>query len=439
MCAVLLAVAVAVRAGLPNPKVTPDGELYLTLAGNLAVHQCYSDSPPASGECRPSWGNQPPGYPVFIAGAKLAGIASPRGLAITQTVMFVLAIAAAAVCLRRYNAISGGWAIATVLVLSFSPVTSGWSHWILTETLGAAASLMVIVQCLRSLKEKSFRWLPVCIWLATATMLRWDLIWLTLPVFVVFWRLRNTPGILFKGAAVAASIIIPMSLLVVRALAVGLPPVPTMLNAGPDELPPGIVKFWRTTSIRQTSTSVLLWNVWNRDYESIATSFDDRAVVGTVPRPALHDALMSLSALRRGEPVPAELDARYAKLADDAAAAGGATYWPSVWLHRAVTLWTAGDEITKSGLAGDFEAVLRIYRTLLVLIVLSAPMLFPSATPERSLAVGVAAAVVARTLFLVVMNGLETRYLAPVLPSMELLAVMLVATLRDGLRQRSRF
>src|SRR5687767_9437555 len=74
-CVALLAV---VKMTLTAPKITPDSKVYLANADNVRLNGCLSESEPASGECVPGWGSQPPGYPTFLAAVRVV-TRDPRG------------------------------------------------------------------------------------------------------------------------------------------------------------------------------------------------------------------------------------------------------------------------------------------------------------------------------------------------------------------------
>jgi len=413
-----------------SPIVSPDGELYLRIADNVIANGCYSDSPPAERACHPTWANQPPGYPLFLAVSRVAG-APVRALPALQIFLYAVAAIYALACLRRELGMARPWVYATGLVLALSPLTIGWSHWILTETVAAAAALWLVADCIRSASTRTFRTGPLAISLAAATFVRWDLIWLSVPIMAVAWHLRRTPGILFRLCVVGTPVSTLIALLIARAAIVGLPLVPSALNAGPDELPPGIVTFWNVASTRQTATSGLLWRVWNRQYQKIADTFDYDSLSGRVDASAFRSVLRDLSSVPDGRPVPDSIDQRFAGLARDAVRNGPVRYWLSVWLARAASMWLHPDTLNFSGWLQNHEPYFHPYREVLLALVLLAPAFFPRGSALRVAAGGLVLFIIGRTAFLVVLNGLESRYLTPFIPAMELVAVALVWSLYE--------
>lgn len=423
----ILALAFTVRIAIAAPRVTPDGILYQRIAENLVTHGCYSASLPASAECVPTWGNQPPGYPFMVVLAQAVGGRTATAIVVVQSLIFSLALAYLLISCRE-SGHGRGWLITTAVVLAFSPLTVAWSHWVLTETLGAAAAMWVVAECVRSLSRRSFRTGPLSLAAAAGLLTRWDLIWLTMPIAVVAWQLRRTPRIRIRLGTVYAAVLTPIVVLVLRAMAVGLPTVPSALNAGPDELPSGIVRFWNTAAIGQNATAGLLWKVWNREYAAIDTAFDYGSISNRVALPTFTRALQAVGRVPDGQPVPQEIDASFAAMAGELVGTNPALHWATVWAERGIGIWLWGDTIAWSGwLSVNHERYVRPYRIGLLIAVLIAPLLFPRGSTERSLAIGVALFVLGRTIFLVVLNALETRYLAPGIPAMELVAMMIIA------------
>jgi hypothetical protein len=427
--AITFLIAFTVRVGFYEPKVTPDGQLYLRIADNVAANHCYSESPPGDGLCNPSWGNQPPGYPFFIAVVKTVSAGTPQAVVVAQSLVYALSIVYVLISVRRGFRYPRGWMVAAALVLALSPLTVSWSHWILGETLGGAATLGVIAECINSLAGRRFRTGPLSLAVVAAVMMRWDLIWLLAPVCLVAWQLRGAPRFWVRPGVVVASASVAILLLMARAVLVGLPAVPSMLSGGPDELPPGIVGFWRVAATGQNATSGLLWKVWNQQYAAIGDTFDYDSISRRVDAAAVGSALRELSQVPNGRPVPKAIDDQFAMIAGDALHRSKGWYWPVVWFDRIVMIWSADDTIYASGWSPGYEPFLRAYRIVLMGLLLIAIGFFPAGSSERTLAVGVFLFVFTRTIFLVAVNALETRYLIPVIPVMELVATMFISRL----------
>jgi hypothetical protein len=412
--------------------------LYQRIAENLVHNACYSDAAPDQATCTPVWGNQPPGYPFFIALLKLVGAGAPQGLVAIQSLVFCGAVAYLLLSLRSAHP-NHRWLLPGVaLVIGLSALTAGWSHWIRTETLAASATIWVMAECVRSLSARVFRTIPISLAVAGGAMMRWDLVWLLLPVLVVAWQLRSMPGFWVRATMPIGAVGLPILLLLARAAVVGLPIVPAALNAGPDEIPPGIRRFWEVASTSQAATSELLWPVWNREYGDIASRFDYDAVTRRIDRSHLRSALERLSAVPHRQPVPTGVDDSFAVMAQALISESGVRYWPEIWLERSMAIWMKKDVVTHSGWPSNIERYLQPARLIFLALTLLSPLLLGRGTWERALGVGVLLLVVTRTLFLVVLNGLETRYLAPMVPAMELMAVLTAAQLagRSALKRK---
>jgi hypothetical protein len=433
LAAGIFLVAVIIRVGAGDPKVTPDGQQYRRIADNILLHGCYSDSPPQLGECRPTWSNQPPGYPAFVAVAKLFGAGSPGALVLVQSVVF--GAAAAYLFLSGWIALpSRWWAVAVALMCAASPLTAGWSRWILTETLGASATLWVIAECIRSLSEQRLRTVWLALAVACGLMIRWDLVWLVFPVLLVAFRLRRSPGTQLQAGLVLAAVAFPVALLIARAALVGLPLIPGAHNVGPDQDPPGVTTFWKVASTTQSATSELMYRIWSREYSAIAQTFDHDSITPRIDPATLRPVLEVLSAVPDGQPVPPEIDIKFASLAAAAVAEAGVWYWPEIWSARAIAIWSRQDVLTRSGWPTDREPLIQPYRLTLLTLVIVAPFFAARTSWQRTLAGGILVLVLARTMFLVILNGLETRYLTPMIPAMEIVAVLLVCRAVSSLR-----
>lgn len=420
------------RVVLNQPTVTPDGELYMRIADNVVLNGCYSDSPPAQALCSPTWANQPPGYPLFIAVVKVLFGDTPQHIVVAQSFLYALAIVYVLFSARLVFRGSNGWLIAVGLLLALSPLTAPWSQWVLTETLAAAATLWVAAECLRSLAIGKCRTPHIALALIAAVLVRWDMIWLILPVALVAWHLHGVRAMFYRLGILLGVVAVPILLLVMRAVAVGLPPVPSALNASADELPPGVVSFWKTSATRQTATSTLLWNVWNRRYGIIETTFDYSSVSRKADTTRLRSTLHALSSVPDGHPVPPEIDKSFATIADEFAHENPAYYQLVVLFERAVYIWRGKDTINHSGWHTDREQLVRVYRAGLLGLVLLAPVIFWRSGPERVFSGGVALFVLSRTLFLVSVTALEIRYVTPAIPAMELAAALLVRKVASG-------
>jgi glycosyltransferase involved in cell wall biosynthesis len=415
--------AFLLRASLNTPTVTPDGELYLRVAENLVRNGCYSDSLPSTRDCTPTWANQPPGYPLFLAALKALIPATPTLIVLAQSTAYAIAVAYCVYSVNGAVHLSGGSLLVLGLLLSVSPLTLSWSQWVLTETLAAAATLWVAAECLRSVTTAQFRTKQLGFAVACALLLRWDLIWLAAPVALVAWSLRPNGGIVRHVAFVLALTTLPILLLSMRAVAVGLPPLPGYMDVPSEEIPPGILKFWEATAVKQTAASTFLWKVWERQYAGIDQGFDYAAIVSVAPE-QLRASLHEVAKLPTDAPVPKEIDDAFARMAEQLASRSTLDYWTEVGCRRALSLWGAQDTITLSGWFRDHEPYLRPYRLSLLAVVLLAPFAFHTGSALRLFSAGILLFVLGRTAMLIWLTAVETRYLTPFFPVMELITFL---------------
>jgi hypothetical protein len=251
-------------------------------------------------------------------------------------------------------------------------------------------------------------------------------VWLACPALLTAAHLHRSWVFFRAAAALTGTMGLLLAILMARAISVGLPPIPSVLTVEPEELPPGIIRFWRLASIGPTATSALLWNVWNRDYSDAARTVEDRSIARDVDREQLRRALDQLGAVPRGQQVPAAVDADFGRMAASLEARRGRL--PAVLLQRARAMWFDEDTLHHAGWRTSHEAWLRPLRSALFVLTLLAPLLAWRHPSFRAIAAGTALLVVARTLFLVALTALEIRYVTPLMPVMELgacVAVML--------------
>jgi hypothetical protein len=253
------------RANIHQPFIGSDSRLYMSLAENLVVNGCYSRSDPRTAECRPSWGGQPPGYPTFIAALKLTGYGRPDDIVIAQVVIFALAvIALLAVSAQRTT--SGVALFVPGIVLMASPLTAGFSPYVLTETMAAASTVVIFAALAHSLRSGRLSILFTALAFLWAALVRWDQLPLVCAVGFIAFHLHSFRGAMLRIIIILVPTIAIYASLVIRAALVGLPLIPSSI--GDIKLPPGIVKFWRVTSVNQNATAALLWRSIYKDSPS---------------------------------------------------------------------------------------------------------------------------------------------------------------------------
>ena len=403
-------------------EVSPDGKQYIRIAENLIHHKCYSTSDPAAGLCEPTWSNQPPGYPFFIGSVSLVFHSlSPTIIVVLQTAAFCAALyyvlwAAARLKIpTRYLIVAG-------TIVALSPVTVGWSRWVLTETLSAAAGLLVLAECLNVLTLNRISTLRFCIAIGLCALMRWDMIWVAIPFMAVAIVLCGLRKAVPKIAAVGALAAIPYVAAIVRAVVVGLPLLPSPYPPI-DEIPPGIQSFWKKTAVTQNATAALMWPVWDRRYSRVLPRFRPDAFL---VRGDAHRPFHVLVATADGAPVSKEVDESFRTTV---AGEYGEGYLRSgkLLLLRTYHMWCDRDDLSRNGywsvpgealltLAGD------IHRFAVLLLAVCCFVRIRRG-PARALLGGILLMIAARTLHLASLTALEIRYLSSCFPPLEFAAV----------------
>jgi hypothetical protein len=424
--AVIAAVTI-LKIEFSDPKITPDTRLFFRIADNIRLNGCLSQSVPSTATCEPAWGSQPPGYPMFLAVLRSVTLA-PRLVIAVQAVIFTasaVALAFAFPYARRLD-------VATrVLILVVSPLTFAWGRWVLTETLAMSATMWTFAVMCRCLTLRHLNTLALAAALALAMLLRWDQICLLIPAVALI-------GILYpvRKAAVRAIVVVmlatlPYAALSLRAIERKLPAFPT--NAMDLDMPPNIVRFWKTVALDQRATSGLIWETWSRHYDNVR-ALDFRSLSSFVPRDALTQLVDGVSLLAEGSQFPEQLDQRFGTVATEVASAHPIQTRLGIPIVRAVRLWTWPDHQFYSGWEGVQEWIYgegwrTAYRVLLLLICGFA-VVVRWRHPVRQLAILVALYVIGRTCFLVSpLTLLETRYLVETFPPLEFVAVVTVEQL----------
>jgi hypothetical protein len=415
-------VSFGVRVSLDAPGISPDGWMYLRMAENISLNGCYSESPPADAPCIPYWGPKQPGYPVFIAVIK-AFSNSLVGIVIFQSLLVSAAITYTICCAVPFFRNLAGATLAG-FVLALSPLTVPYSDWLLTETLAVAASLWVVAECLRSLATRRFRTAHISFAILIAVFIRWDLIWLFLPITIVAYTLLDLRSAIYKLVGVLCVVSVPILLLILKAVVAGLPPVPRLLSASDDQVPPGIVAFWKATAVSVRAARGLVWPVWGRNYDAIEKRFHDGSVSKRVDREGLGSALKALSKVPNGQPVPNHVDESFALLARDFTSNNPYYARFIIPVERAIAIWTEADRVSSMTNYGAVAPHITLYWLSLLSLTLAAVAFFRSQTLELAFITGILMFIFCRTGFLVSLGALETRYLVPFFPLMELASAL---------------
>jgi hypothetical protein len=419
----LFVLLLGARLSFPEPITEPDSDYYSQLGHNFVTYRCYGRVNEETGACSPVWGNQPPGYPIFLGVLHALGSEYLSYAVFTQTAIFSIAATYA-----LWAAYAWHKSLATLVisgtVLALSPVSIAWPRWVLTETLAGAGALWVFAEIFRSLALQRLRILQLSLATSVAILVRWDQIWLLVPaaacaLYLDYRKPLNVCGQIGVMGFVAGLSIFVM---VVRAAIVGLPLFPSVAND--TYLPKGVMDFWRVAAKNQSFTASFVWPITDQKYEHMASQLDYSSIAPGFDTPRFRAVLNRISALPPDTALPRKLDADLAELAQNPS--------PKAWSrfrlvgYRAMAIWCQWDDVYKSGWEGvndpnRTENFARAYRT--ALLILTAALLF-LLRGERLFIIGALISYVAvRTCFLASLSLLESRFLVPMLPSMELVLI----------------
>jgi hypothetical protein len=270
-----------------------------------------------------------------------------------------------------------------------------------------------------------------------ATLLRWDQIWLVFPVFILLIHVSKIQKGFLQTAIVGFCACIPALVMVVRAYMVGLPLLPGVLSD--PTLPPGSLAFWQVASVNEQATSGFLWRVWNRQYSTIADDFDFRSIRGDLPVERVRQLFKKVQEIPNGTPLPAQIDVEFGQIAKLPELAGTKAYL-LLLLERAKEMWFNKSVLWQSGWSGvqhadAVETVSRFYR--IALLLLCVVLIIVGRGTVRLIMIGVVGYICLRTFFLVSLTSLESRYLAPMFPVMEVALLLVIGDLANRIK-RSR-
>jgi hypothetical protein len=424
----LFVLILGVRLSFPGPITEPDSDYYSKVAQNLVKHHCYGW---VHGEtCTPVWGNQPPGYPMFLAALQALGLQSLYYAVLAQTVIFAIAATYA-----LWAAYTWHKSLATLLIsgaiLALSPVTIAWPRWVMTETLAGAAALWVFAEIFRSLALRRLRILRLSLALAAAILVRWDQIWLLIPAAacVIYIGHRNPFNVCRQIGIMSFAAGFLIFFMVLRAVILGLPLLPSV----EEDLTNGARDFWWVAAKNQSFTNSFTWPIEDKTYENVASQFDYSSVAPGFDTSRLRALLNRISTLPAGAALPQKLDAELAELARNPSSEA----WSHLYLvaYRAMAIWTQWEFLYESGWKTSnkpigVENFARAYR--IALLILVAALLF-FLRGERLFMLGSLFSYVGlRTFFFASLGLLETRFLVPMFPSMEL--VLIAVAIPSALR-----
>jgi hypothetical protein len=305
LCLFLL--ILGVRLSFPGPATEPDSDYYSKLGHNLVTYHCYGRVDEETGACSPVWGNQPPGYPMFLGALQALGFQDLNYAVFIQTALFAIVATYALWAAYAWHK-SPATLVISGAVLALSPVTIAWPRWVLTETLAGVGALWVFAEIFRSLALQRLRILQLSLAASVAILVRWDQIWLLVPaagcaIYIGYPNpLRVCRQIGIMGFAAGVSIF----LMVLRAAIVGLPLLPSV--ASDTDLPKGVMDFWQAAAKNQSFTASFAWPITDNEYEHMASQFDFSSIAPGFDTSRFRAVLNRISALPSDIALPRELD-----------------------------------------------------------------------------------------------------------------------------------
>tara|TARA_Y100001934_G_scaffold282967_2_gene399598 strand:+ start:7223 stop:8704 length:1482 start_codon:yes stop_codon:yes gene_type:complete len=321
-----------------EPGLGGDAAVYSLVANNILRNFCVSLSDPGVGTCVPHWGgNQLPGYPAFIALARLVADESEYAPLVGQTILF--AAAAGYLCHALIHAGTDRLAVwIVVAVLAISPSLIAWPRMLMTETLAAAVSIWVMAEIINSISSGSLRSLPLGLALAAGVFIRYDLILLVIPVAITGFVLHGFIAAFRRGLVVALVVCIPVAGWAVRSMAHGLPSTPPY-GVKPDgaTLPKGMLSWIATWLDDQYELRTSAWALVHWDYKGFQPP--DDAYADAQERQLLEPLLEELRNTRQGQSVPAWVDDEFAAIADLRRRERPFDQYLFLPLRRSVALW----------------------------------------------------------------------------------------------------
>jgi len=307
-------------------------------------------------------------------------------------------------------------------------VTVAWPRWVLTETLAAAAGLLVVTALFRSLKAQKMKVLITGMAIAFATFVRWDQIWLLVPAALCAFYLGGSLKGLRHTAIIGIITALPILAMILRAALVGLSLLPANTIETDSYLARGVWVFYKKAALTQEATSGFFWPLWSREYEGVAQRFNFDSIISSFNTARFHTLMDQISALPNGSPLPADMNAELMELAGAEKMSGiGSTF--NLTFHRGARMWTDKDTIFYSGWssmpsAQMAESLSHVYRIVLILACLV--LLIRTRGAEFVFLVGLLSYVVLRTFFFASLAMIEIRYLMPMFfPVMEIVIASL--------------
>lgn len=442
--------------------------VYRIVADNIYLNHCVSQSPPLSAVCAPHWGgNQLPGFPAFVAVAWWLSEKSNLAVLIGQSILTGAAICWLMYAIKELTK-SQRIALAIGLVTALSPVCLGWARSLNTEALAIAATIWVLAELLLSVAHKRLRIWSLGIALACAAFIRFDNILLCFLVVVCAFAIHRPAEALRRGIAVAIVFAIPLLIWTARSVAMGLPLIPSVnvaASMNPDGsvlFPVGAKKYYLSWLADATDQRTFSMPVYNGNYHEMR--IPDKVFDSELERSRVNALLAKLSKLR-DKPMPKEIDDEFGAIAAERYARNPLRQIIWLPLSRLGTMWI--NPFYSWGLPIGFEKAEVSLAMKRRLDTGGAGAIVQAALDNPGFAIGKAVAngyaillgtaffgllfyffrtppppyvwtvfmvaltlVLVRSLFLVSVAQVETRYIAECIPAMEVAVILGLANRR---------
>jgi hypothetical protein len=265
------------------------------------------------------------------------------------------------------------------------------------------------------------------------------MVWSVVPVAFVAYSLYRPSEAFKRWFVICFLSFIPYAILMIRAALVGLTLVPATFRGAPDKVPAGVLSFYRVAAVSQWATATLLWDVSGRYYGDL----DPSSVFLMRDFAGYSTLIEDLRSLPDGEPVPNEIDTAFSEAARRLSDDGGIQYRIGITALRMYHLWVDEDRVFNWFYLGNaklYQYLREIaeYERSFYLLLLVLCLALTKSGMYRILLAGVLVMVLSRTVFLAFLTALEIRYLIPVLPPMQFVAIALWSMTSDPSRLESK-
>ena len=309
---------------------------YQPVALNLFLNGCISLSDPAAGLCIPSWGgNQAPGFSTFVAAVWQVFPRSQIAVLGVQSAIVAAAIVLVVLVVEEWTQSQRAGLIAG-MVLAFSPQNMAWVRFASTDALMIAVSLVVIALLLRSLHQNR-----LSIWLLSLSMMvalavRLDTFLFVVPIAVVALTIHGPRGTLQRGLAIGLILLVPAGLWTARNLSVGLPILPPEFFSPKIDLPHGYVRWGYGWTVREYQYPTWYYPAVFGEYDRIR--IDPDVYVDDMERRQV-EGLVSALRSHIGKSIPAPIDDQFEQLDRHRRLVMPIHYWAIYPAQRIVNMW----------------------------------------------------------------------------------------------------